>query len=83
MSVVSASQFALARTRRSMLKAFRQKNWEAIKTCDRDLAANLNNAFDDSNRDTRALIDELEKIIGLYAEMVANLPADASDRASR
>lgn len=74
MSVVSASQFALSRTRKELNNAFKNSDWKAIKDVDKTLSNNLNEAFDDKDRDTRLLIDELEKIVQLYGEMVSNLP---------
>lgn len=82
MSIVSASQFTLARTRKELVTAFKNNDWQAVKEVDQLLAHNLNHAFDDKHRDTKALIDELEKIVCLYSEMVARLPMQASKMAS-
>lgn len=78
MSVFSASQFSLARARKDLNNAFKNNDWQKIKDVDQLLAQTLNSAFDDSNRDTKALISELEKIIVLYSEMVACLPIQAN-----
>ncbi|ABD81455.1 hypothetical protein [Saccharophagus degradans] len=77
MNLVTASQFSLARTRKQLQEAFKSKDWQTIRDVDRLLAQSLNEAFDDSNRDTRALIEELERIVSIYGEMVACLPAHA------
>lgn len=82
MKLVSATQFALARTRKQLLDAYKSNDWKAVRDVDQLLAHNLNEAFDDKNRDTRALIDELEKIVGLYGEMVSQLPIDAAKLAT-
>lgn len=74
MSVVSASQFALSRARRDLKNAFSNNDWQSIKDVDKILSHTLNNAFDDANRDTKSLVDELEKIVSLYSEMVSALP---------
>lgn len=79
MSVVNASQFALRRARRELEKAFNQSNWEDVRHWDVELGQSLNAAFDDENRDTSALVSELEKILGTYARLVERMPNDASN----
>ena len=74
MSVVNASQFALYRARRELEKAFHHCDWEKIRHWDMELGNSLNAAFDDENRDTRALVTELEKILGTYARLVEQFP---------
>lgn len=82
MKLVTASQFALARTRKQLKAAFKNNDWQAVRDVDQILVHSLNDAFDDTNRDTRALIEELEKIVGLYGEMVARLPVDSERMAN-
>ena len=79
MSIVNASQFALRRARRELEKAFNQCNWEDVRHWDVELGQSLNAAFDDENRDTPALVNELEKILGTYARLVERLPNDANN----
>lgn len=79
MSVVHASQFALRRARRELEKAFNRCNWEDVRHWDVELGQFLNEAFDDENRDTPALVNELEQILGTYARLVERMPGDARD----
>ena len=79
MSVVNASQFSLRRARRELEKAFHQCNWEDVRRWDVELGQSLNAAFDDENRDTPALVNELEQILGTYARLVENLPSEAGN----
>ena len=73
MSVVNASQFALIRARKELEKAHKQDDWHEVRRWDQELGAFLDKAFDDENRDTKALINELEKILATYSEVVSNL----------
>lgn len=79
MSVVNASQFALRRARRELEKAFSESNWDDVRHWDVALGQSLNAAFDDENRDTSALVSELEKILGTYARLVERMPNDVSN----
>jgi len=79
MSVVSASYFSLIRTRKSLQLAFKHENWDEVRACDRLLGESLNAAFEDDNRDTSALIEELERVLNLYATIVASLPEQAEN----
>ena len=74
MSVVVASQFALKRARKNLERAYQQGNWQAVRQSDVELGKLLNSALDDKSRDTKALVEELENILGLYADMVSMLP---------
>ncbi len=74
MSVISASHFSLVRARRELEKAYDVEDWSAVKQWDQDLGRMLNAAFDDEGRDTRALVNELEKVLALYAEIVLSMP---------
>ena len=74
MSVVVASQFALKRARRNLERAYQQGNWQAVRQSDVELGNLLSSALDDKSRDTTALVEELENILALYADMVSMLP---------
>ena len=83
MSIVNASQFALRRARQELEKAFHHCEWEDVRRWDVELGQSLNAAFDDENRDTPALVNELEKILGTYARLVESLPAEANSIVGR
>lgn len=74
MSVISSHHFMLVRSRRELERAFSERDWEKIRQWDSELGRSLNLAFDDSERNTQALVDELEKILQTYAEVLACLP---------
>ncbi|SMF36356.1 hypothetical protein SAMN02745866_02332 [Alteromonadaceae bacterium Bs31] len=74
MSVIPASFTSLVRTRRSLEKAYQSGDWESVREVDVLLGDCLNRAFDDSDRDTTVLIEELEKVLRLYANIVSTLP---------
>lgn len=74
MSIVPSSHVELVRARRELEKAFEVRAWDDVRAWDQHLAERLNSAFDDDQRDTRALIDELEKILHAYSSVVAGLP---------
>ncbi len=83
MSVVNASQFALRRARRELEKAFNECKWDDVRHWDVELGQSLNAAFDDENRDTGALVSELENILSTYARLVDNLPAEMENQIER
>lgn len=83
MSVVNASQFALRRARRELEKAFNQCNWEDVRHWDVELGQSLNAAFDDENRDTTSLVNELENILCTYAKLVERLPGELENTVGR
>jgi hypothetical protein len=74
MTLVPVSQTNLVRARREMEKFFEMGDWQAVRDWDQLLATQLNQAFDDPERDHRMLLGELSKILGLYSEMVRHLP---------
>lgn len=78
MAVVSSSQFALVRARREMVQAYQQCDWVAVKTWDTELGRILNEAFNDDHRDTRALLNELEKTLRVYKSIVAGMGTNQS-----
>lgn len=77
MSVVSASYVELVRSRRALHQAFLKRDWEGVRQWDSLLGGNLNRAFDDDHRDTLALVEELEKVLKLYADIVVAVPEHA------
>lgn len=77
MSVVSASYVELVRSRRALQRSFLDRNWDDVRKWDSLLGGHLNSAFDDDYRDTLALVEELEKVLKLYADIVAAVPEHA------
>lgn len=77
MSVVSAAQFKLVRARKQMEKAHRHHDWADVRSWDEELASCLDEAFDDDTRDVKSLIGELENVLHLYADIVADLPTES------
>lgn len=82
MSVVAVSHMALSRARRELEKAYFANDWEKVRACDRQLSHQLNLAFSDEHRNTRALVEELERVLSLYARMVKQLPEEAAGKIS-
>lgn len=82
MSIVTASHLALVRARRQLEKAYIDNDWNAVRQWDRQIGEQLNSAFGDEHRDTRALVSELERVLGLYARMVKTLPVEVAARLS-
>lgn len=74
MKIIPASLVNVMRARREMERAFAQGQWEAVKEWDKKVGQCLDAAFDDPERDNRVLVDELEKVLALYAQMVSHLP---------
>lgn len=79
MSVIATTHMNLIRARRQMETAFMENDWERVKEWDQLLTAQLNSAFDDPHRDNDLLVKELEKILGLYADMVESLPPSINE----
>jgi outer membrane receptor for ferric coprogen and ferric-rhodotorulic acid len=78
MSVVSLPHIELVRSRKTLEKAYLQQDWDSLREIDSRLGAALNNAFEDEQRDTVELVHEMERILSLYAEIVASMPKNAS-----
>ena len=57
-----------------MERAFEAGDWDGVKRWDGLVGEGLDKAFDDPERDNASLVDELEKILGLYAQIVMGLP---------
>jgi len=83
MTVVSANVVALIRCRKMLEKAFQRKNWEHIRQWDISLGESLNAAFEEQPLDANTLIEELERVLSLYADIVAAVPAEADSLAMR
>ena len=77
MSVISGSHVNLVRARKALEKAFAERDWEALKETDILLGESLNEAFDDKHRNAYELVQEMEKILHTYSEMVMALPEGA------
>jgi len=75
MSVVPASLTALIRYRKALESAFNNADWAQLQLQDQRMGACLNAAFEDPQRDTRALVVEMEKVLRLYASIVSKLPS--------
>lgn len=80
MNIIPATHMALVRARRDMEKAFHKNDWNAIKDWDQFLSAQLNQAFDDPNRDRKLLAKELGAILALYSEMSKALPEETAQK---
>ena len=76
-NVVSLTHLNLVRARKALIQAHRKRDWHAVKTCDIALTSQLDQAFDDPNRNQESLLVELEAILALYADMVTTLPEGA------
>ncbi len=76
MSVVSQPYLELVRSRKTLEKAYVKQDWDGLKDMDAHLGIALNNAFDDEQRNTVELVHEMERILSLYANIVASLPKD-------
>ncbi len=74
MNIIPTTHMALVRARRDMEKAFRDSDWSAIKEWDHFLTAQLNQAFDDPNRDHSLLARELNTILSLYSDLTRAMP---------
>ncbi len=80
MKIITASLVSVMRARREMERAFAQGDWNLVKTWDKKVGEYLDAAFDDPDRDNRILVDELEKILKLYGDMVTHLPEEAAQQ---
>lgn len=78
MPVIPSSYLNLVRARRELESAFYSQDWEQVKHWDATMGECLGCAFDDEHRNTGQLIQELERILGLYAQIVSSLPEQAS-----
>ncbi len=76
MSVVAASQFKLARARKSLENAYKDGDWDEIKRWDTELANCLNVLFEENDRDVHTLINQLEGVLTTYSKIVTELPEE-------
>ncbi|WP_370978928.1 hypothetical protein [Agaribacterium sp. ZY112] len=79
MSLISCSHVDLVRTRKSLEFAFDNKQWGALKRHDLLMGEALDKAFDDKTLNAKELMSELERVLALYARIVAELPASESE----
>lgn len=77
MSVICRSHVELVRARKALEKAFDNRDWDVLKETDRRLGDILNSAFDDVDRNTGELVQEMERVLHTYAAMVEALPEAA------
>lgn len=82
MSVVTPTQFNLIRSRRFLERAFAKRDWHAVREWDRKLAQSLNDVFDDPDRNSKALLSELETVLATYGRLLAELPDESMRRVS-
>jgi len=80
MKLVSASLVNVKRARREMERAFAAGNWDGVKHWDGQVGKGLDAAFDDPERDNAGLVEELEKVLGLYAQIVIGLPEQTAEQ---
>lgn len=80
MPLVCSSLVNVIRTRKSMQTAFEQGDWDSVRCFDTRLGEALDFAFSDEARDNSALVGELEKVLALYAKVVAYLPESTAQR---
>jgi hypothetical protein len=80
MNLVSATLVNVKRARREMERAFAVGDWESVKRWDTLVGEGLDKAFDDPSRDNVGLVDELEKVLGLYAQIVIGLPDQTAEK---
>ena len=80
MPVICSSLVNVIRARKAMQAAFESGDWEAVRVHDEQVGQLLDLAFSDELRDNRALVGELEKVLALYADVVAYLPESAAQR---
>lgn len=74
MSIISVSLFSLKRARKALENAYHERDWQAVRHWDTEVAKYLGEAFDDGSRDTKALIRELQTILHTYGKIVEELP---------
>lgn len=77
MAVINRSYVELVRARKALKKAFEDQDWEGLRECDIELGLRLDRAFEDRDSDGRALVREMERILGTYADLVEMLPGAA------
>lgn len=83
MQVIPQSHFKLARAKKSLEKAYASGDWDALREWDSEMAACLSLVFEDEQRDTKALIAELESVLAMYGEILKDLPEETRQRTLR
>lgn len=76
MAVISATQFKLAQARRALERTYLNRDWNELRQWDIKLAECLNLVFEDEDRDTKSLLNELEYILKMYSRILIELPED-------
>lgn len=76
MCVIPATHVALTRARKTLSRAYQVANWHSVGESDELLSEVLSQAFDDPNRNQRYLMQEMEKILALYADIMRSHPDD-------
>lgn len=82
MSVISRSHFELVRARKALEQAFEEGDWVALRENDVLLGKQLDAAFVDDKRNTYELLQEMERVLKTYANLVSALPASAAESLS-
>jgi len=80
MTVINSSFVSLVRVRKQLQKAYDEGNWDDVRHWDVALADLMNEAFDDEDRNTTALVDELQKVLNLYTKIVSELPENSAPK---
>lgn len=82
MALITSSLFSLKRVRKALEKAYAAGCWQDVRAWDLSLAEIMNQAFDDEQRDTKALVAELSKVLKLYKKIVSELPEQGASQIS-
>ena len=82
MSVICKSHVDLVRVRKSLEKALAENNWCALREHDLSLTDVMNAAFEDTSRNSSELVIEMERVLRVYARMVASLPSSGQEAQS-
>ncbi len=76
MNIVPATYLTLVRARKEMQRAFDAGDWDGIRDSDDFLLVQLQQAFDDPEKDSELLAKELSTVLDLYSRMVESMPQD-------
>ncbi len=71
MALIPNSHMTLGRERRSLSRALRDGDWQAIQQGDATLIKALGEATEDPNRDLASLLKEMREVIVLYQDILA------------
>ena len=70
MAVVPFSYFRLQRTRSGLSDAFASGDWASVRDYDLQLGKNLEEAYCDPRVASADLIDEMEKLLRIYEQLM-------------